>query len=70
LNESFNFDFDVSTENPLLPGKTIYIERTLINGGFADDLSYNLEISGIFQDGGTFSYTEQVMIAEAQSTTS
>ncbi len=64
LERAFSFEFDVSDENPLLPDDTIYTERILINGGFADDVSYLLEISGTFQDGTAFSYTEQVMIEE------
>ncbi|NLT28296.1 MAG: hypothetical protein GXX97_04400, partial [Dehalococcoidales bacterium] len=57
-----SFEFDVSNNNPLLPDNTIYAERILINGGFADDTLYQLEISGTFQDGTTFAYAEQVMI--------
>jgi hypothetical protein len=64
LNMEFSFEFEVSDTNPLLPGDTIYAERTLINGGFADNTSYPLEISGEFQDGPAFSYAEQVMIEE------
>ena len=59
---TLRFEFDVSTDTPLLPGNTIYLAQILINGGFADDTSYPLEISGTFQDGTTFSYTEQVTI--------
>ncbi len=62
LSMEFSFEFDVSNSNPLLPDNTIYAERILINGGFADDISYPLEISGTFQDGTTFIFTEQVMI--------
>jgi hypothetical protein len=62
LERTFNFEFDVSDENPLLPNKTIYAERILINGGLADDIEYPLEISGTFQNETTFAYTEQVMI--------
>jgi hypothetical protein len=70
LSMEFSFEFEVSDENPLLPGDTIYAKRILINGGFSDDTSYPLEISGEFQDGPAFSYTEQVMIEESLSTTS
>ncbi|MDD4924256.1 MAG: hypothetical protein PHF74_05425 [Dehalococcoidales bacterium] len=62
LDRTFRFEFDVSDTNPLLPNKTIYMEQILINGGFADDIEYPLEINGTFQDGNTFSYTEQVVI--------
>ena len=62
LERTLSFEFDVSNNNPLLPDNTIYAERILINSGFADDVSYPLEISGTFQDGTTFAYAEQVMI--------
>jgi len=62
LERTFSYEFDVSANNPLLPGDTIYAERILINGGFADDTLYQLEISGICQDEAAFSYTEQVII--------
>ncbi len=64
LVRPFSYEFDVSTDNPLLPNNTIYLAQILINGGIADDTSYPLEISGTFQDGTTFSYTEQVMIED------
>jgi hypothetical protein len=64
LNMEFSFEFEVSDTNPLLPGDTVYAERILINGGFADDILYPLEISGEFQDGPAFSYAEQVMIVD------
>jgi hypothetical protein len=64
LERAFSFEFDVSDENPLLPGSTIYSERILIGGGFAEDTLYPLQISGLFQDGTVFTYTEQVMIEE------
>jgi hypothetical protein len=70
LNMEFSFEFEVSDENPLLPGDTIYVERILINGGFADDILYPLEISGEFQDGPAFSYAEQVVIKKPASATS
>jgi hypothetical protein len=62
LERTFSYEFDVSANNPLLPGDTIYAERILINGGFADDTLYQLEISRICQDEAAFSYTEQVII--------
>ncbi len=62
LSMEFSFEFNISSENPLLPNNTIYAERILINGGFADDIYYPLEISGTFQDGSIFSHTEQVKI--------
>ncbi len=64
LNKSFNFNFDISLANPLLPNNSISATLTLINGGFSDSLSYPLKINGAFQNGGTFVYTDQVKITE------
>ena len=65
LERTFSFDFDVSAINPLLPGNTIYAEQYFIYGGFAGDALYPLQISGTFQDGTAFAYTEQVMIEDS-----
>jgi hypothetical protein len=65
LDRTFSFDFDVSAINPLLPGNTIYAEQYFIYGGFAGDALYPLQISGTFQDGTAFAYTEQVMIEDS-----
>jgi len=64
LTIEFNFEFDVSPSNPLLPGKSISSRLTLIGGGFSTDVSYPLQLEGIFEDGTIFDYTEQVQIIE------
>ena len=64
LSRSFNFDFDVTSSNPLLPDKSISAKLTLIGGGFSDSISYPLSINGTFQNGATFAYTKQVQIME------
>jgi hypothetical protein len=64
LERSFSFEFEVSDENPLLPGSTIYSERILIGGGFSVSVSYTLEIRGTFQNGTIFVYSEQVTIED------
>ena len=64
LSRSFNFNFDVTSSNPLLPDKTISAKLTLIGGGFSDSLSYPLTINGALQNGATFAYTQQVMIKQ------
>lgn len=64
LNRSFNFDFDVTSSNPLLPNQITSAKSTLIGGGFGDNASYPLEIKGTLKDNTTFDYTEQVQIAE------
>ena len=60
LNRSFNFNFDVTSSNPLLLDKIISAKLTLIVGGFSDNISYPLTINGTQQNGATFAYTEQV----------
>lgn len=55
---SFNFSFGVTPSNPLLPGKSISAKCGLIGGGFSDDVSYPVEISGALQNGTRFAYTE------------
>ncbi len=62
LTKEFNFEFDVSSSKPLLPGKSISSRLTLIGGGFNTYTSYPLKIKGEIEDGTTFDYTEQVQI--------
>ena len=64
LGRSFNFDFDVTSSNPLLPEKSVSAKLTLIGGGFSDNISYPLTINGTLQNGATFAYTKQVQIVE------
>jgi hypothetical protein len=64
LSRSFQFDFDVTPANPLLPDKSTSAKLTLIGGGFSDNTSYPLKITGTLQDSTTFAYTKQVRIAE------
>jgi hypothetical protein len=59
----FEFTFDVSPETPLAPNVTISAKMTLIGGGFGSDVTYPLTVSGAFQDGSSFSFTESVQIA-------
>ena len=64
LNRDFNFAYDVTLAKPLLPGSSISTSLTLINGGFSDNTTYPLLISGTQQSGETFSYTKQVQVKE------
>jgi len=63
-NGSFEFVFDVTPSNPLLPNKSTSSRLTLIGGGFNTDLSYPLTINAILQNGARFVYTNQVKIIE------
>jgi len=62
LNQNFNFAFDVSSANPLLPGKTVSGSLTLIDAGFSDTTSYPLVIDGVLQERQIFSLNKQVQI--------
>jgi hypothetical protein len=64
LSRAFNFKFDVSSLNPLLPAESISAKLTLIGGGFSDNISYPLRLEGTLEDGSTFAYTKQVQITE------
>ena len=59
-----DFDFAVTSANPLLSGKSISDTLTLINGGFGNNTPYHLTITGTLQNGATFTYTKQVEIVE------
>lgn len=64
LSRAFNFEFDVSSANPVLPAKSVSAKLTLIGGGFSDNISYPLRLEGTLQGGSTFAYTKQVQITE------
>ena len=57
-----DFDFAVTSANPLLSGKSISDTLTLINGGFGNNTPYHLTITGTLQNGAAFTYTKQVEI--------
>jgi hypothetical protein len=61
---SFDFIFNVTPSNPLLPDQTISQKFTLIGGGFGENLPYPLTINGTLQNGATFAYTKQVQIVK------
>jgi hypothetical protein len=62
LNTAFNFTFDISPANPLLPDQTISSRLTLIGAGFNSTSSYSMVIDGVLQDGEIFSLNKQVQI--------
>lgn len=62
LYKSFEFIFDVTPSNPLLPGESISSKQILIQGGFSDTGSYPLAINATVQSGDEFVYTKQVQI--------
>ena len=55
----FNYYFDVTPTNPLLPGKSVSSQLRLIgpNDGFGDGIPYSLAINGTLHNGSTFAYT-------------
>ncbi|MFA5307999.1 MAG: hypothetical protein WC370_00750 [Dehalococcoidales bacterium] len=57
LKRSWNYNFNVTSSNPLLPGKSIRAKNILISGGFGDSLPYAVTINGTLQSGAVFAYT-------------
>jgi hypothetical protein len=62
VNRNYNFHFDISSSNPLLPNLTANSTVTLVGGGFSDEQSYPLTVNGCFDDGSEFVYTNKVKI--------
>jgi hypothetical protein len=60
----YDFDFAVTSANPLLSGSTISNKLTLLNGGFENNLPNQLTIKGTLLNGVTFNFTTQVEIVE------
>jgi hypothetical protein len=58
----FTFSFDLTSANPLKPGKTVSLRQNFIGGGFSDTITYPLTINGTLQNGIVFNYTKQVLI--------
>lgn len=60
---TYVFTFEVSSSDPLLPGQSVEITRTLIGAGFGNS-PYPLVISGLLSNGIAFNYTQQVRILQ------
>jgi hypothetical protein len=60
---SFNLPSDVSILNPFMPGQTISTERLLNGAGYGTYQYYSVFLSGKFQDGSTFEYTQYVEVS-------
>jgi hypothetical protein len=58
----FEFTFDVTPSKPLEPGKAISSRKTLIGGGFGDNIPYTVTINGTLQSNFAFAYTKSVFI--------
>jgi hypothetical protein len=58
------FYFDVSASKPLPPGGIINSSKTLIGGGFSDNVLYAVTISGTLQSNVAFAYTKEVYITQ------
>jgi hypothetical protein len=67
LSRAFQFNFDVTGAQPLLPSQSISARQTLIGGGFSDNVAYTAAIAGTVQNGVAFSYTRQVTIKNAET---
>ena len=57
MRRTWDYSFDVSPANPLLPGKSTSSKNWLIGGGF-DGQHYAVSINGTLQSGVTFNYTK------------
>jgi len=55
--QDYNFGFDVSPENPLLPGANVIVFSDLFQGEFGEGIAYSLKISGTYKNGDTFNFT-------------
>ncbi|MFC1865369.1 hypothetical protein ACFLYB_01480 [Chloroflexota bacterium] len=62
---SYEFVFDVTPSNPLLPGERISSKKVLIQGSISDNSSDPLEINATLQNGDTFVYTKQIQFSES-----
>ena len=60
----FEFIFDVTTSNPLLPGDSISSKKTLITGAIGDNSWDNLTINATLQNGKIFTYSKQIQFTE------
>jgi len=70
LYKSFEFIFDVTPSNPLLPGDSISSRQLLIQGAISSDVSDPLTINATLQNGDEFVYTRQIQISEPSGTNS
>jgi hypothetical protein len=64
LGRSYTFNFNPAVSNPLLPDQSSSAKMTLIGGSLNTDVVYPFVISGILQNGTTFSYTLQAQIVK------
>ncbi|HEY97646.1 MAG TPA: hypothetical protein G4O16_05640 [Dehalococcoidia bacterium] len=54
---SWDFDFDVTSSNPLPPNKRISYERRIGGGGWGGGIPYSLTINGTLESGEAFAFT-------------
>ena len=64
LSLAFGFTFNISSSQPLLPGRSVSAKRTLIGSGFASGTPYTLAITGATQGGTAFEYNKQVKVVK------
>ncbi len=60
----FEFAFDVTLSNLLLPGESISDKEVLIGGGFGDNILYPVTISGTLESNIAFVYNKEVLITK------
>jgi len=54
---TWDFDFDVTSSNPLAPNKRISYERKCGGGGWGGGVPYSLSINGTLESGEVFAFT-------------
>lgn len=54
---SWDFDFNVTSSNPLEPNERISYERWLAGGGWGGGIPYSLSINGTLKSGEVFAFT-------------
>ena len=62
MGRAYDYLFSVSSSQPLLPGMTTSLTKSLISGSIVNDRDYPLTLSGTLQSGGSFNFTVQVRI--------
>jgi hypothetical protein len=63
IAESYLFTFPMNQSNPLLPNQSVRDTETLVGAGFASNQVYHLIVSGKFEDGVKFTFTDLVVVS-------
>jgi len=64
LGRSYEYIFPVSPSQPLVPGGTTSLTKSLIGAGISSEKVYTLSISGTYTSRGSFNFTTQAKITQ------